>query len=49
MARLLAVGDVEAARVAGDAMMRLLGPEVALVNGAPVVDLGRERERRRPG
>jgi len=46
VARLLAAGDVEGARVAGDAMMRLLA---AAPDGAGVVDLAAERARRRDG
>ncbi len=44
MASLLASGDVEGARVAGDAMMRLLGSDAG--QGSPVVDLAAEREKR---
>jgi hypothetical protein len=44
VAALLAAGDLEAARVAGDAMMRLLGADTG--QGAPVVDLDAARRRR---
>ena len=46
MARLVAVGDLEAARVVGDTMVRLLGSDASTASGAPVVDLATERERR---
>ena len=37
-------GDLEAARVAHEAIGKLLGPEAGV--GAPVVDLGGERRKR---
>jgi len=45
MARLLAAGDVEGARIAGDAMMKLLGAAHP-GEGAAVLALGAERRRR---
>ncbi len=49
MGAALAVGDLEAARIAHDAIGRLLAamrPGDVPGDGAPVVDLSRERERR---
>ncbi|MFT3768240.1 MAG: hypothetical protein QM820_22545 [Minicystis sp.] len=46
MARLLAAGDLDAARVAHDAMERLLGAATPATGSPPVVDLAAEREHR---
>jgi hypothetical protein len=46
VARLLAAGDLEGARIAHDAMGRLLAAEGPASGGAAVLDLAEERRRR---